>query len=85
MATAILCCDIQPDILGNITEAERERLLAETPVVLQKARNAGVHVVFIRVAFRPGYPEVSPRNLVRVRTWRILHLVQTFSWFLRRS
>ncbi len=26
------------------------------------ARGAGVPVIFVRVAFRPGYPEASPRN-----------------------
>ena len=27
------------------------------------ARAAGIPVMFVRAAFRPGYPEVSPRNV----------------------
>jgi nicotinamidase-related amidase len=66
MATAVLCCDIQPDIIGYLAEADKEALLNKTNQILQKAREAKLPVIFIRVAFRPGYPEVSEKNLVRL-------------------
>lgn len=37
-------------------------LLAHTASLLEGARNAGMKVIYVVVAFRPGYPEVSPRN-----------------------
>jgi len=40
----------------------KEALLARTAKVIEAARKAGMGVIYIVVGFRPGYPEVSPRN-----------------------
>jgi len=39
-----------------------ERAVENTARVAAAAREAGVPVVYVRVAFRAGHPEVSPRN-----------------------
>ena len=59
MTSALLVMDVQqgvverfgqPGVLDRLTEG------------LAAARNAGVPVIFVRVAFRPGFPEVSTAN-----------------------
>jgi nicotinamidase-related amidase len=59
--TALLLMDFQQGVVdrigvggGGVVEAAAKALKA--------ARAAGVHVFFVRVAFRPGFPEVSARN-----------------------
>jgi nicotinamidase-related amidase len=57
--TVLLAMDFQRGIVdrfdgGAVVEAAARAVAA--------ARSAGIPVVFVRVAFRPGYPEVSPRN-----------------------
>ena len=66
--TALLVCDIELGILGNqfaqdqnAIEAYVERLNG----VIAEARSQNHHIVFIRVAFRPGHPEASENNKVR--------------------
>jgi nicotinamidase-related amidase len=59
--TGLLIMDVQRAIV--------ERLGGEAPAFLDRlgataaaARSAGVPVVYVRVGFRPGAPEISPRN-----------------------
>jgi nicotinamidase-related amidase len=60
MTTALLVMDAQVGVAG--------RLGADPPVLdrlaaaLDAARAAGLPVIFVRVAFRPGYPEVAASN-----------------------
>src|SRR3954453_15593885 len=57
--SALLIMDVQDLIverLGN--DALVERIAA----ALAAARGRGMRVIFVRVAFREGPPEVSPRN-----------------------
>ncbi len=59
--TAVLIMDYQVDIVamaGNAADA----LLDNASRALDAARQAGLTVIYITVGFRPGYPEVSPRN-----------------------
>jgi nicotinamidase-related amidase len=58
--TAVLFMDFQPGIIGGLSN--RDELVATAAGVLERARAAGLPVIFIRVAFRPGHPEVSDRN-----------------------
>lgn len=60
MATALCVMDFQTGIVSRFEEAEA--LLASTGRAIAAARDAGIPVVYVRVAFRPGYPEASPRN-----------------------
>ena len=58
-ATALLLMDFQQGIVERLGAPE---VLAAAGGALAKARDAGLLVVHVRVAFRPGYPEVSPAN-----------------------
>ena len=60
--SALLVMDFQTTVVDNYAP-DRDGLLARTAEVLGAARAAGMRVVYIVVGFRPGYPEISPRNL----------------------
>lgn len=60
--TALLAMDFQTLIVEGFA-AEREALLARMAGLLEAARAAGVMVIYVVVGFRPGFPEVSARNL----------------------
>ena len=62
MATAaLLIMDVQIGIVDRYSEASAP-LLAALVTATTAARSAGVPVIFVRVAFRPGSPEISGRN-----------------------
>jgi nicotinamidase-related amidase len=57
--TALLIMDVQ----RGIADAYEDTVVVDRAAdAAGAARDAGVPVIFVRVAFRPGYPEVSPRN-----------------------
>lgn len=58
--TALLVMDMQNGIVSHF--AEQQELLQPIRNALSAARRHGISVFFVRVAFRPGYPEVSPHN-----------------------
>jgi nicotinamidase-related amidase len=60
MKSALLIMDYQYDILKNYEN--HGALLKTTARLLANARKTGVPVFYVRVAFREGYPEVSPNN-----------------------
>jgi nicotinamidase-related amidase len=58
--TALLVMDLQNGIVSRfVQDAEG---MAPFQKAVQAARSANIPVLFVRVAFREGYPEVSPRN-----------------------
>lgn len=59
--SALLVMDFQTFVVDMIP-TDKEALLARTASLLEGARTAGMKVIYVVVAFRPGYPEVSPRN-----------------------
>jgi nicotinamidase-related amidase len=59
--TALLVMDFQTPIVERVT-AGKEALLAAAAAAIAAARDAGVRVIHVVVGFRPGFPEVSPRN-----------------------
>lgn len=59
--TALLLMDLQPGILANYDDAG---YLPRIGRALAAARRAGLPVIWVRVAFRDGYPEVSPDNAI---------------------
>jgi nicotinamidase-related amidase len=59
--TALLVMDVQNGIVERIA-AGAPPLLDALGRAITGARAAGVPVVYVRVAFRPGAPEISPRN-----------------------
>ena len=60
--TALLIMDVQPGILALYPDAT-ETFLTRLDKLAGAARAAGVKVIYVVVSFRPGHPEISPRNL----------------------
>lgn len=59
--TALLVMDYQ-NAAVDMVPTVKDGLLTQTATLLVAARKAGMRVIFVVVSFRPGYPEVSPRN-----------------------
>jgi nicotinamidase-related amidase len=59
--TALLAMDCQAGIVSTYVKPPEE-FIARASAVLAAARKAGMRVIHIQVGFRPGLPEVSPRN-----------------------
>lgn len=57
--TALLAMDLQ---VGNLSHIDDPGYLPRAARAIEVARGAGVPVVHVRVGFRPGHPEVHPRN-----------------------
>ncbi|MGO8694708.1 MAG: isochorismatase family protein [Rectinemataceae bacterium] len=57
---ALLIMDVQNGTVRRF--AEKPEAIEAFPRALAAARGAGIPVIFVRIAFREGYPEVSPRN-----------------------
>jgi nicotinamidase-related amidase len=58
-AAALLVMDFQQGVVDRLAGPE---VLPAAQQAVAAARLHGVLVIFVRVAFRPGYPEVSPAN-----------------------
>ncbi len=62
-SAALLVMDYQVDTLTRfMTAAQSADAIACVPRLIATARDAGMMVIHVVVAFRPGHPEVSPRN-----------------------
>jgi nicotinamidase-related amidase len=61
--TALLVMDVQASIVQRVV-GQAEELLAAMGRATAAARANGILVVYVRVAFRPGNPEVSANNRV---------------------
>jgi nicotinamidase-related amidase len=59
-STALLLMDVQQSIVDRFPT--RDDYLARLATAADAARRAGIAVIYVTVAFRPGHPEVSPRN-----------------------
>ncbi len=57
--TALLAMDFQVGIVGRLGDSTVVEAAARA---VAAARDAGIPVLFVRVAFRPGLPEISPNN-----------------------
>ena len=61
--SALLVMDYQIDILEKfMAPADPTEVLSVLPKLLAAARSADMLVIYVVVSFRPGYPEVNPRN-----------------------
>ncbi|GLV55743.1 cysteine hydrolase [Dictyobacter sp. S3.2.2.5] len=58
--TALLVMDMQAGIVNRY--AQSSDILERTNTAIAAARAASIPVIYVVVGFRPGYPEVSPRN-----------------------
>src|ERR1700722_18954090 len=64
-SAALLVMDYQVGALTrSMTAAQSADAIACVPQLIATARDAGMMVIHVVVAFRPGHPEVSPRNTV---------------------
>lgn len=61
--SALLIMDFQTLIVNGYAN-DKEALLTRTKTLLDAARAKGIKVVYVVVGFRPGYPEVSARNMI---------------------
>jgi nicotinamidase-related amidase len=59
---AVVAMDFEPGILRILKDA-RVPLLKRVNKTIGEARRAGATIIHVNVGFRPGYPEISPRNL----------------------
>jgi nicotinamidase-related amidase len=50
-----------------MTAVQSADAIAHVPNLIATARDAGMMVIHVVVAFRPGHPEISPRNPCSVR------------------
>jgi len=57
--TALLVMDVQRGIAERLGS---ESLMARLIEAISAARRAGVRIIYVKIGFREGYPEVSPRN-----------------------
>jgi len=57
--TALLIMDVQPEIVGRFGDRELVHRLA---TAADAARAAGVLVIYVKVGFRSGHPEINLRN-----------------------
>jgi nicotinamidase-related amidase len=58
---ALLVMDFQTWIVDSFS-SDKEALLARTTELVRAARASAMRVIYVVVGFRPGFPEVSPRN-----------------------
>jgi nicotinamidase-related amidase len=59
--SALLVMDVQRSIVARFASGDPD-YLGRLPGAIGKARSAGLPVIYVVVGFRPGYPEISPRN-----------------------
>ena len=59
--SALLVMDFQTAVV-EMVPADSDALLGRTAKLIEAARKVGMRVIYVVVGFRPGYPEVSPRN-----------------------
>ncbi|TGK00969.1 cysteine hydrolase [Leptospira semungkisensis] len=62
--TAVLVMDYQNAIVNGGYVKNPDAFLGKASQILGLARKTGVPVIYIVVGFRPGFPEVSPNNMM---------------------
>jgi len=61
--SALLVMDFQTPIVERYA-AGKDSLLDATAAAIAAARRGGMRVIYVVVGFRPGFPEISPRNQI---------------------
>ena len=57
---ALLAMDVQEGIVTRY--AQMGDVLTPISAAIRAARDVAILVIYVKVAFRPGFPEISPRN-----------------------
>lgn len=60
--TALLSMDCQSGIVSIYTKDDKDVFLTRAASVLNHGRSTGITVIHLQVGFRPGLPEINPRN-----------------------
>lgn len=60
--TAVLSMDLQSAIVKIYSGDQEPTLVSRAAGVLRRSRESGFAVIHVQVGFRPGLPEISPRN-----------------------
>ena len=60
--TAMLSMDLQAGIVSIYTQ--NDELITRAAALLQNGREAGFTIIHVKVGFRPGLPEINPRNMM---------------------
>lgn len=58
--TALLVMDVQEEIVARV--GDDTTLLERLHTAIEAARANGILVIYVKVEFRPGYPEINLRN-----------------------
>lgn len=58
--TALLVMDMQEGIVSRLVQ--QSDVLTPVRTAIDAARGASIPIIYVAVTFRPGYPEISPRN-----------------------
>jgi nicotinamidase-related amidase len=61
--TAVLIMDYQAGIVASVS-GDPDTLLQRAAELLAEARQAGLTIIHVMVAFRSGHPEIGPGNLL---------------------
>ncbi len=61
---ALLLMDLQNGVVERLSSSLRHPLLETVARTASDARRVGVPVIYVRIAFRPGGSDVSPRNQI---------------------
>jgi nicotinamidase-related amidase len=64
---------------GTAAQVEKHGCLEKTASVLEAARGAGIPVIYVNIAFRPGFPELKKP------TYPLIESIQERNAFLRGS
>ena len=64
MTDALLIMDLQNGVVARLSASQSRPLLDTTARTASAARQAGVPVIYVRIAFRPGGSDISPRNQI---------------------
>jgi len=64
---------------GTAAQVEKHGCLAKTAAVLGAARKAGIPVIYVNIAYRPGFPELKKP------TYPLIESIQERNAFLRGS
>src|SRR5436305_12843722 len=58
--TALLVMDVQEGIVTRF--AQMGDVLTPISAAIRAVRDVAIPVIYVKVSFRPGFPEISPRN-----------------------
>jgi nicotinamidase-related amidase len=61
---ALLIMDLQNGVVARFASSQIQPLLDATARTASAARRAGVPVIYVRIAFRPGGSDISSRNQI---------------------